>query len=358
MIFFVGEIEKGYFVEEVASSLNMQCFFSGSVGHLANVKDKIVKGTYEHIVVDCEQLIDDYSVIANDLQGIATVTNANIIICAIGYSAKSELVQELYKSGFRNFIIATSLSAQKEQTNNCIQNINYIFDDNIIIDSEQKSEQQLNTTKLVKPQKNITKISFAGSCLRIGTTTQALQFIKYLQYLGFKACYIEENGNGFVQNLINYFEYQNIDEELGKVTYENVDLFYKPENISQILKQDYDYFIYDYGTCSENRFNAFSFAEKDIKIVVCGSKANEILSTNKAIDIMYKKDVFYIFSFCHESEKNDILELMVKKQDKTLFANYSPDPFTYSSSSNSIYSKIIAPKAKTTVKKKKGFFRR
>ena len=51
-----------------------------------------------------------------------------------------------------------------------------------------------------KPESNGFKtVAFCGCQPRIGTTTQAVQFAKYLQFSGLSVCYIEANENHHVE---------------------------------------------------------------------------------------------------------------------------------------------------------------
>lgn len=172
------------------------------------------------------------------------------------------------------------------------------------------------------------RIGITGVCRRIGTTTEAVQLVKYLQVKGYKACYIEVNNTGFVQEHGQVFVSEH-DEYLGRVTYEGVDLYYKQEKIQEIFHQDYDYFVFDYGAYSEQGFNKTSFLEKDIRIFVAGSKATEMKYTQQVLQNEYYMDVFYLFNFISEKERPELLEYMEEKAEITYFTVYAPDQFEY-----------------------------
>lgn len=67
------------------------------------------------------------------------------------------------------------------------------------------------------------------------------------------------------------------DEQLGKITYQNVDMFYKKDKISDILKLGYDYYIYDFGTYRPDDFVLISFLEKNHKICSLRNKTKRNL---------------------------------------------------------------------------------
>ena len=54
-----------------------------------------------------------------------------------------------------------------------------------------------------------------------------------------------------------------------------------------------------------------------------------------------QNSTYYIFSFVHENDFQEIRGLMEDKADMTFFAKYTPDPFVYTSDSNDLYDKII-----------------
>ena len=200
-----------------------------------------------------------------------------------------------------------------------------------------------------------------GSVGRIGTTTQCIQMVKYLNIQNKKACYIEMNPNGYLELLKEFYdEGVTIDEQLGKITYQNVDMFYKKDKISDILKLGYDYYIYDFGTYRPDDFALISFLEKNIKFVVCGTKPNELLYMQQALQVFYDNDVNYIFSFSPESEHEDVLALMEEKAECTYFATFTPDLFFYSSNGNPVWNRVFKHETQQPVnevpEKRKNYF--
>lgn len=193
----------------------------------------------------------------------------------------------------------------------------------------------------------------------MGTTTQALQIVKYLQMQGYKACYVQVNDTKYVESFYQYFKTTH-DTYLGKVTYEGTDMYYKQELLLEILNQGYDYYIYDFGTYSATDFNKTSFLEKDIRIFVMGSKASELKYADEVLENKYYTDVSYLFNFISEQERPDILELMEERAERTYFTAYVPDPFVYIP--NDTFRKVIGVKKKSLKKETqpifKGLFRK
>ncbi|HCC34246.1 MAG TPA: hypothetical protein DEQ02_00870 [Ruminococcaceae bacterium] len=205
--------------------------------------------------------------------------------------------------------------------------------------------------------------AFAGCCSRIRATTQAVQFIKYIQLSGRTACYIEMNESRYVKRLGALYSVAGHDPELGRVRYQNIDLYYKQSRISEILKLGYDYYVYDFGSFEDSHFNPAFFLDKSLPVAVMGSSPGEFDAMKKVIDAAIDSDTRYIFSFVDEAEQPDILELMEDKAAHTTFVAYAPDPFVYLSDRNDIYSRIAVagnPVARESGRKKarRGLFGR
>ena len=287
---------------------------------------------------------------------VKEVVNTKIIIYAVAFSPKSELLSGLYARGIRNYIFSEMLSDKKKDLTNCINGFYEQWGyESLGICFEGEDEEQ--TEKLTKKEK-VKTIGVAGAVRRMGTTTQALQIVKYLKFNGYKAAYFEMNNHGFVKAVREFYEDSQYDEMEGLTEYQNVDMYYKAERLKEVQDKDYEYIVYDYGVYSEHDFNKVSFLEKDIQIFVVGSKPDEFEKTYELIKSNFYNDVFYVFNFTAETEKKDIKELMEDKADKTFFADESKDPFTFGNSG--IYKEMIPIENKSEEKKEKksGFFRK
>lgn len=219
---------------------------------------------------------------------------------------------------------------------------------------EHVSEDKVEQTSI---EKKPTVISVAGCCNRIGTTTQALQIIKYLQFLGHKAAYIQLNDSEYVQKAAGLYSAEDIDRSLGRVTLNGTDLYSKPDQIAEIRGMGYEYLVYDFGSFSSKSFNLIQFLEKDIRIIVGGDSPHELGAMQDVFrSPILQNSTYYIFSFVHENDFQEIRGLMEDKADMTFFAKYTPDPFVYTSDSNDLYDKIIGATNTVEPQKKKGMF--
>ncbi len=357
MILFVGSKEAGYFCEDVAKAGGMQCSFIEENIHIENHANEILnhKEKCKYIVYHIEQYIDEADVIVSWIQKINKAINAKTIILAQSYSPQSEIIIRLYHAGVKNFIFSSFLSEKKEDMERCINGFyeTYGYEsrgisfDNIPDEEEMQKEKQIIISK---------SIGIAGAISRIGTTTQAIQFCKYLLFKGYKPAYIQLNDHKWVEALIEAYSEVKHDKDLGKAEYQQVDMFYKIDKIPEVLKMDYDFFIYDYGVYSEPGFSKVSFLEKEKQIFVVGSKPGEFDSTYNIIKSNFYQKVYYIFNFVSELEQKELKRLMADKSNDTFFAGDIRDPFIYLP--NEMFSKILPVEQKNNEIQRKGFFRR
>ena len=267
--------------------------------------------------------------------------NIRIIVMAEGYNINSQIVQAAIAAGVRFFMLGTNASMLKNELTDALDgktNIEAVFEQLPTEDQRDRKKNEIESSFAASRT-----IAVAGSQHRIGTTTQALQIVKHLILEGYTACYIQLNSSDYVQKVGEFYTDAILNEDAGLVTYQNLEMYYKQERIADILARNYDYYIYDFGCISDKEFTLVQFLEKDIRIAVCGSKANELPYIQSVLELMNISTAEYIFSFTGEADRKDILELMEDKQKHTFFSGYIPDPFSYNPSSKEIYSAIIKP---------------
>lgn len=329
----VGSKEKLYYIHEVAESKNMDIIFIPENIHIREQMNDIMDCNADWIVYDFSQYIDEPTEVASVMRAIANTNNAKVIIVAVGYSILTLGIKACVNEGFKNFVLSNVPTERKEEFRKCLNGFYESNDPEFIevIKDDLKIEKQSYTT-----------IAVAGSCERIGTTTQAIQIIKYLNLKGHTACLIQMNDSSYVELIAKYYTDVNVDHELGKVVYGNVDMFWDLNRLPEILSLGYEYYVYDFGVYNRGNFNKISFLEKAVKIIVGGTKVNEIVSLTHILSETYIKDIKYIFSFIeeHQETRDDILELMDDKSKDTFFAPYAPELFKLASNYN-MYEEIL-----------------
>lgn len=184
----------------------------------------------------------------------------------------------------------------------------------------QKSQQRSGSRTL--------KIAVIGAMRRIGTTTVALQLVKYLNdQEEHAAAYLQYNKSDFITDLK---EICCADQDTGKpdkITFANTDIFSDPRKVSGIISSGYQYIVYDYGDIkSISQSSAF---EKDIIIIVGGGEPDEIRAMTAAMEVFNQKNVFYFFNFTPFSDREELLDMMEGYRNKTFFLDYIPDKFCY-----------------------------
>ena len=356
MILFVGEQDKGYFVPEVAEKRKDTCEFTGFVGSQEELRDKILKSQCSYVILHLPTMfVLDYKSITPFLKNLQIANNKIKIICmAEGYNINSQIVQGSLAAGVEYFMLGTNASKLKAELTDALDgksNVEELFGQ-IPTEEMRESAKEEITTNYTAPK----TIAVAGCMRRIGTTTQAIQICKHILLSGHTACYIEMNHSGYIESFRDFYNEIACDIERGKLTYQNVDMFYNPDKIADILGAGYDYYVYDFGDMlNPQTFNLVQFLEKDVKILVCGSKVNEFIRIPSCFELIDKAKINYIFSFSPESDISDIKEMMQDRDISTYFAGYTPDPFIFLPDNKDNYNRILNLKQVALPEKKKRF---
>lgn len=362
MLLFVGNKEKGFFTEEAGEKVA----YIDEALHIENQTEEILRFKEEVTVViyDIEQYADEAKELVHWINRIEDALKIKTIIFAAGYSPQSTVCRMLWDAGVKNFIFSIYLGEQKEDLEYCLsgyyENFGYKEKRGFSFDKE---EEDLTEKSGEEKKTRTIGIGVAGCIQRMGTTTQALQIVKYLQFIGFKAAYFQMNASNFVEAVKDAYEQVTVDDSIGLVSYAKVDMFCRTDKLQEVLNLDYDYLIFDYGVAGENGFNKISFLEKERQIFVVGSKpGGEFEKTYDVIKNNFYNNVFYIYNFVASGEQEDIKDLMGEKAEVTFFAEDSKDPFVFSGNTE-IYASILSLEERTnrevkSIKKKKGLFGR
>lgn len=330
MLLFVGKKEKGFFTEETGEKVE----YIDEALHIKDQAEAILRFNDEATVViyDIEQYADEAKELVHWINRIEDALKIKTIIFAAGYSPQSTVCRMLWDAGVKNFIFSIYLGDQKEDLEYCLtgyyENFGYKEKRGFSFEEE---EEDIEEESGEKKKTRTIGIGVAGCIKRMGTTTQALQIVKYLQFIGRKAAYFQMNASNFVEAVKDAYEQVTVDEDIGLVSYANTDMYYRTDKLQEVLNLDYDYLIFDYGVAGENGFNKISFLEKERQIFVVGSKpGGEFEKTYDVIKNNFYNNVFYIYNFVTSGEQEDIKELMGEKAEVTFFAKEARDPFVFS----------------------------
>lgn len=341
-VLYCGSEIRGNVIAEYCRRKKDKIEFTGSKNHIAEYDEKIFDGQYEVIVIDVTQLIDDTQVITDYICRIKKAKTSQIVIFAEGYTYRSKLITELITNGFTDYVLATGLATQADEWEKCITG--YYKKNPIEQVIEEKEE-----AKLVQEsqQEKIVTIGVAGTMYRIGTTTQALQLVRYCMSKGYKAAYIEINDTNFIEKCCEL--YADVEISNDCVIYNDLHM-YRYDKITEVLK-NYDILVCDYGAITSPSFNKISFATQQMKFLVAGTKPGEITAVQNTLQSPAYNEAAYIFTFVPEADRADILEMMCEKKDSVIFAATCFDPFDYVQCD---YDKVLQLED-VTVEKKTGF---
>lgn len=181
-------------------------------------------------------------------------------------------------------------------------------------------------------------LAVAGAGHRIGTSTQAMQLLHYLHTAGYKAALIElHKGSSLLQYAQAFDGVKKYDESHYRIN--GLNLYRGSHHLLQ-CKSHYTYLVLDYGTYDEMP-DVASYLVQDIKIVCCGAKQSE----TPFLQPIFAADdgtLHYLFSFVPVTDQQAVKESMVDSADKTFFAPYTPDYWSYCGKDD-FYSQIIQP---------------
>lgn len=323
----------------------------------------------EHLIIDLkaiESLTTDDEIVSK-ITLIRKMYNIRIIILAEGYRYGNLLLGKIFNLGIYNIITATDDIKFKEELKKTLSEEGMTFGNSIKYKVDNQIVAINQTTKLVKENfirvKQTVSIGVIGTEKHIGATTAAINITKYLSELtNIRACYIENNNHNSIVN-IKEIKDAIYNEELGRITYNGIDMFIKPSNMSDILSNNYNFYIYDYGALNEmTEEEKMSFLTRDLKLIVAGNKIWEIPYLINCFQMIGEDiNTYLMFNFVQENEKEKFrISLGNYWKDRIIYSEYITNPFLVGN--KHFYETILKPyllDTEITEKKKKfEFFRK
>lgn len=290
----------------------------------------------DYLIIDLqaiENLTSDDEIISKTTL-IRKMYNLRIIVIAQGYKHGNILLGKIFNLGIYNIVTEIDDIKFKEELEKALSIEGMSFGNSIKYKIDNQIIAVNQTTKLIKENyirvKQTVNIGVVGTEKHIGATTMAINLTKYLSELtNIKACYIENNNHNSIGNLIENKEAL-YSENMNRITYKGIDMFLKPKNMSDILANNYNFYIYDYGALNElTEEEKMSFLTRDLKIVVSGNKIWEIPNLINCFQIIGEDTSTYlVFNFAKESEKENFrISLGNYWKERTTFSEYITDPF-------------------------------
>lgn len=305
---------------------------------ISEAVSKIKNSThYDYSIFDADIFSDSDDEILKSIYLYKSITNSHIILITRGRMRGDTLLSGLIDMGVYDFITSLDDSTAKSQMQECVLGRSQEDVACFLSDNTPKNKKPFSLFKAKKKMPAV-KISIAGVLPRIGTTTQAIRFLKYLiEEKKIKACYAEINTSAHINIIAKVFS--------GVLTmpeyfiYKNVPMY--PMG-SSIDTEQYGVIVYDYGSDLGN-----DFSQSDMQLVIVGSTAWEMAAFAQKKAMLNGNNVKYIFSFTSEKEQADILDFMGEKWTDVFFADFSPDMFSeITEQEKNIFQKLLDKKGK------------
>ena len=335
MIAFIGATDSKYIVSEVLNEQG-ETFddLSDRIIRLEDLQTLMLSKEYTRAIVDLEFLGSEPQKIAALFRKLREVSPTDYIFIAKGYALDSVLIQSLRNAGFLKYVSARTIGTEKKQLLECLEGKNNALE----LDRLQQVQYIGETDQ--RPESNGFKtVAFCGCQPRIGTTTQAIQFAKYLQFSGLSVCYIEANENHHVEEIPSLYEIQYHDKALSMIRFQDLDLYYNVFKIAEIYRKQYDVYVFDFGVFPQN--NLLPFLEKNMKVVVSGSKPWELDNTMQVLKELQDKEIQYVFSFTEKAIREELKKSMKDKRENTFFSEYSPNMFALSGADKTLHAGLL-----------------
>ncbi len=321
----------------------------------------------DYLIIDLQSITNTTSEdeITSSIELIRRMYNVRIIILAEGYKEGNVLLGRLFNLGIYNIITAKNDVIFSKEIERAFSKegmtfgnaMKYKINDNMLVINK--------TTKVVKENikraKQTITIGIVGTEKHIGATTVAINIVKYLSELtNVTACYIENNKHNSIYSLVEDESIPTIyNDVLRKITYKGIDLYQRTENLADILKFEYEFYVFDFGNLDEmSKEEISSFLTRDLKIIVSGNKAWEI---NKLIEtfmiIGEDSNSYLMFNFVRNEDREKFKESLGKFwKERASFSEFVPEPFVVGN--KNFYEKVLKDYLLNTtieeVKEKKG----
>lgn len=324
---------------------------------------------FTHILMDVDYVHQNADVPLELLSRLINTTSYCWLILANGYMPDSRLMRDLLALGIdRENIFLQGGTAMKARISQLLQlgtdegsfsppsmemMEEQVVSSPTILPPSQVDIVAGKAMAIKKPPRPATKavtVAVAGASPRIGTTTQALQLLLYLRAKDYSCAYLDMCGSGKMEQLSDIYE--SCDRINGhEFTIQGQHIITNGKLLMQ-ARSEYDYVICDYGPY-QDILEPVSFWEKDVKILVAGTKPWE----SAQLPAVFADDdgsLRYIFSFVPSVDESSVREQMAESADKTYFAPYAPDYFSYSGV-DELYSALVdCPGPSPTQTKEKG----
>lgn len=364
-ILYIGNRNTAFIFQKITEQAEAELeTFSALTATKNQIIDKALSESYEMIVINAPECYEVQAEIISIIETINTSVNTNstkVVLMAPKYNPNSHLIVAAAQKGIRFYITSNQATDMIEEFKTAKAGIS-----NIPIDVYQEQERTAKEDFISAAERfSSVEIAVGGSMSRIGTTTIAIQLIKFLQSEGKTACYVDLSNTDYMELATNYYDTESHEKDLNKFNLAGVDIYTNvtQEILYQIHVRNYNFIIYDTGSLLNNSISTSDFLRKSIKLLCVGNKPNENKTLKSVADTLYNTKINYVYSFVPNDEIDDIREELGKWFGSACyFAPYIPDAFSLNNESRAMFRAILSEyfpeEEPEEVPKKKGFFER
>lgn len=343
-LIFAGTKSSGYFVYEEAAAKGWEVIFvERDTNHIRNqvadISAAAEKGC-DAVIYDTRDYMEEAEVIAETIASIRRANGAKPVLLVPTANERNSIIGACLDRDIKIFInMGTGTPTDwKKELVLCVTG-HYDAAENE--PAFTKRAREYHSRKKIKSESYLT-VGVAGSCHRIGTTTQAMQITRYLNSMGYKACYIEMNENrydnkrilldprdeiSFVEKTRYLFDIEIDEPDRGYIRNQGLDMYYKQDMLPDLLELNYDYLIYDYGVYSDKGFNKTAFLKDDYQFFCVGANAAEADKAFEIAENLSYRNAGLIFSFTAEADREDICDQLNEAASRCYFTDYTPNPY-------------------------------
>lgn len=316
---YVGQPENFGYGKEVLDARGDTLETTGSIVHISDTVNRILSPDprqYGLVIYDLSMFVDPPEVIVDVVQRTQNTNQAAVILTAPGKGQDTELIAAFLKAGFFNFVLDATYGRQKESFEQCL---------NGYFEANRKEIRNLLPTEDARAELHY--IAFTGTQGRIGTTTQAVQYTGWLVSMGCRACYVEQNGAGYPEQILCM--YQSARKMEGHTVYQGIPM-YSALSLQEMSKMPYDYFVLDMGAMDASGFDTRLFLSEQVRrVIVAGAKPQELPHTFRALESAQYADAYYIFSFVPDGDVEEVRRMTADRKERVGITGYMPDPFDF-----------------------------
>ena len=343
---------KHFLMMEKVRGNNLHNFVSASVKSFSNIT---------HLIVDLTYINDNQDEIVNAVSRLQTLyADMRIIVLADVEQTNKDLLRRIFSKGVYDILVSvteetleksmlvgktkaeaseffverpdltnktarTEVDVAQQEAARKMQAEQQARHEEAVREQLQKREQILPDKRFRKYKPYIT-VAVCGAEPHVGATHHALQMSKFLNMIGFKACYLEANETQKIFYLKSlYPQNSNFSDRKNLLQCFGVDI-YSGFNISDVIAENYDIYVFDFGVITEMKLT--SFLTKDLSVIVSGVKAWELNQLRNAMELLgTKKTVSYLLNFAIKDEEAKIRQFMSSLSPHAFFSAYEPNSF-------------------------------